>query len=91
MLRGDAADEEVLKRAGGRDAKLVIASMRRVEDALAVIAWLPGVPVIVRVFENSEVDQVRAAGGIPVSNAEASAEVFLKWLEANGRLKQALA
>ncbi len=83
VLRGDGADEAVLERAGAHQAKLVIASMRRVADALAVLEWIKDVPVVVRVFEDAEADAVRAAGGIPVSNSDASAEVFLQWLEAN--------
>ena len=50
FLRGDGAEVDVLEKAGARNAKLVIASMRRVGDALTVLRYVQGVPVVVRVF-----------------------------------------
>ncbi|MEY4244799.1 MAG: hypothetical protein RLZZ245_2384 [Verrucomicrobiota bacterium] len=87
IMRGDGSEEHVLTRAGARNAKLVIASMRRVSDALKVLQHVKGVPVLARVFEESEAEQVRAAGGIPILNAEAAAETFLTWFQATDRLK----
>jgi len=78
-LRGDGSDEETLRRAGASRARLVIASMRRVADAHWVIAAVPGVPVLARVFEDSEAEEIRRLGGIPVSSAEAATEEFMKW------------
>jgi hypothetical protein len=76
----------VLERAGAAKAKLVICSMRRVGDALKVLQLVKGVPVMVRVFEKSEAEAVERAGGIAVHNAEASADTFMAWLNANERL-----
>lgn len=87
VLRGDGAEREVLDRAGAMDAKLVIASMRRVGDALEVLKHVRGVPVIARVFEESEAEMIRGAGGIPIVNSEAAAETFLEWFRANDRLR----
>jgi CPA2 family monovalent cation:H+ antiporter-2 len=87
FIRGDGAEVEVLKKAGARDAKLVIASMRRVGDALTVLNYVRGAPVIVRVFENADADRVKEAGGIPVMNSEAAADTFMAWLAANDRVK----
>jgi CPA2 family monovalent cation:H+ antiporter-2 len=86
VLRGDGSEEHVLERAGAANAKLVICSMRRVGDALKVLQLLKGVPVMVRVFEKSEAEAVERAGGIAVHNAEASADTFMAWLNANDRL-----
>ena len=86
VLRGDGSDEHVLERAGAEKAKLVICSMRRVGDAHKVLQLLKGVPVMVRVFEKSEAEAVERAGGIAVHNAEASADTFMAWLNANDRL-----
>lgn len=86
-LRGDGAEEEVLKKAGARDAKLVIASMRRVGDALTVLSYVRGVPVLARVFEKSDAKRVKDAGGIPVMNSEAAADTFMEWLANNDRVE----
>jgi len=85
FIRGDGAEVEVLKKAGAREAKLVIASMRRVGDALTVLNYVRGVPVIARVFENEDAQRVKAAGGIPVMNSEAAADTFMDWMAANER------
>lgn len=88
VMRGDGSEEHVLARAGAADAKLIIASMRRVGDCLKVLSHIEGVPVLARVFEEEEAEQIRAAGGIPVMNSEAAAETFLAWLEANDHLNE---
>jgi Kef-type K+ transport system membrane component KefB len=87
FIRGDGAEEEVLIKAGARDAKLVIASMRRVGDALTVLRHVRGVPVVARVFELEDERRVKAAGGIPVMNSEAAADTFMAWLAANDQVK----
>jgi len=87
FLRGDGAEEEVLEKAGARDAKLVIASMRRVGDALTVLRYVRGVPVLARVFEKIDAKKVKEAGGIPVMNSVSAAETFMAWLAANDRVK----
>jgi CPA2 family monovalent cation:H+ antiporter-2 len=87
FLRGDGAEEEVLAKAGARDAKLVIASMRRVGDALTVLRYVQGVPVMARVFEGADAEKIRQAGGVPVMNSMAAADTFMAWLDANDRVK----
>ena len=87
FLRGDGAEEEVLAKAGAREAKLVIASMRRVGDALTVLRYVKGVPVMARVFEEVDAEKIRQAGGVPVMNSMAAADTFMAWLDANDRVK----
>lgn len=87
FLRGDGAEEEVLAKAGAREAKLVIASMRRVGDSLTVLRFVEGVPVLARVFEEADAEKIRKAGGVPVMNSEAAADTFMAWLDANDRVK----
>lgn len=86
VLRGDGSDEHILERIGANKAKLVICSMRRTSDALKVLDVLKGVPVMVRVFEKREAEAVERAGGIPIHNAEAAADTFMAWLNANDKL-----
>lgn len=86
VLRGDAADENILERAGAAKAKLIICSMRRVGDAIKVLHSLKNVPVLVRIFEQHEAHAVEKAGGIPIDTAAASADTFMEWMHANGHL-----
>ena len=83
--RGDGGDERTLAWVGARQARFIIASMRRVDDARRVLEHVRGVPVLVRVFEDAEAETVRRLGGIPVSSAEAAAEQFMTWWAAGGR------
>jgi len=84
-LRGDGSDEKSLQEAGAREAKLIIASMRRVEDAAKVLRYARGVPVVTRVFEAAEAQWIKENGGTPVLNADAAAEVFMEWFEKSGK------
>ncbi|MFK7850126.1 MAG: cation:proton antiporter, partial [Akkermansiaceae bacterium] len=60
FLKGDGAELSVLEKAGARDAKLVIASMRRVGDALTVLGYVKDVPVVARVFEEEDRIKIEA-------------------------------
>lgn len=80
VLRGDAADPEVLDAAGAARARAVVSTLRRVEDNEAVLAAVRDAPVLVRTFEESDESWVRERGGEPVSFAEATADDFLDWL-----------
>ncbi|MGA0846472.1 MAG: cation:proton antiporter [Luteolibacter sp.] len=86
VMRGDGSDPDVLAKAGAAKAKLIIASMRRASDTLKVLEHVHGVPVVSRVFEQSEADVIRKAGGIPILNSMAAADVFSEWFDANDRL-----
>lgn len=88
VIRGDGSEEEVLRRAGASRAKVVIAAMRRVDDALTVLRVAGNAPVLVRVFEDYEAEIVERAGGIPVRTSELAADMFLAWLDANERLER---
>lgn len=80
-LRGDGSDDKILARAGAAQAKLILASMRRVSEAERVIQHVRGVPVVVRVFEDFDARHVRELGGIPILNSEASTDTFMEWFE----------
>jgi hypothetical protein len=85
-LRGDGSDEKTLQRAGAREAKLIIVSMRRVEDAAEVLRHAPGVPVVTRVFEAADAAWIAQLGGTPILNSEAAAEAFMEWVEKSDRV-----
>jgi Kef-type K+ transport system membrane component KefB len=80
-IRGDGSDFEVLDRAGARNAEIIISTIRRPRDSLHIIRRARGVPVLVRVFEDEDVERIRRHGGIPISYAEAASDDFLAWLE----------
>ncbi len=86
VMRGDGSDPDVLDKAGAAQAKLIIASMRRAGDTLKVLDQVHGVPVVSRVFEQEEAEIIRKAGGIPILNSMAAADVFSEWFDANDRL-----
>lgn len=84
-VHGGGSDPRTLERAHAREAKVVFCSMRRTRDAQLALDYLKDtdVQVIVRVFETSEEDAVRAAGGHPVQTAYAAAGQFLDWVDVN--------
>jgi Kef-type K+ transport system membrane component KefB len=84
-VRGDASDEKTLAQAGARRARLILCALRRVSDAQKVIQYARGVPVIVRVFEQEDAEQIRRWGGIPIVNAHAAADTFMEWFEKSFR------
>jgi CPA2 family monovalent cation:H+ antiporter-2 len=90
-IRGDGSDPRTLERARGRDARLIIASMRRVEDCMKVVRAVPDVPVVVRLFERADADRVRALGGIPILNSIAAADTFMDWFATSGLAREPLA
>lgn len=84
VIRGDAADPEVLEAAGLDRARVVVSTLRRVEDNEAVLRLAGDTPVLVRAFELDDEEWVRRRGGIPVSFAQATAEDFLTWYVLRG-------
>jgi hypothetical protein len=78
-IRGDGSEREVLERVGARNARLIISTIRRAGDNETVLRVAGGVPTVVRVFDATAADRIRALGGIPVVYADAAAEEFLRW------------
>jgi Kef-type K+ transport system membrane component KefB len=86
FVLGDAADRAVLRRVGARDARAIVSTLRNPSDTHPALQEALGVPVLVRVFEDHEAEQVRRWGGEPILYADAAAEHFLRWLEDSGTL-----
>jgi Kef-type K+ transport system membrane component KefB len=80
-IRGDGADFEVLSAAEARSARVVVSTMRRTSDHLAVLDYVSGVPVVVRVFEPADAEMIRERGGHPILYSFAAADDFIRWLE----------
>lgn len=93
VIRGDVSDPEVLAAAGAREARVVISTIRRMEDNAALLALGRERPTLVRVFDEAEAEQVSARGAVPVLYSEAAADEVLAWLvsdEAPDALRRAL-
>jgi CPA2 family monovalent cation:H+ antiporter-2 len=70
VLFGDAAKREVLTAAGLPRAAAVVVSFADTRAALAILSHVkalrPEVPVIVRTFDESDVDKIKAAGAAEI-------------------------
>ena len=83
-LRGDGADEKILQKANAAKAKLILASMRRVQDTAKLLALVKDIPVVVRMFEDRDAQAIQALGGIPILNSQAATETFMEWFIKQG-------
>lgn len=79
VLRGDAADPDVLREAHADRAMAIISTMRRAEDNARLLSTVRGPTVFVRVFSEPEAKHVRELGGRPVIEAELAAAALLDW------------
>ena len=84
-IQGDGSDKNVLGQANANEAKVILCSMRRSQDALRALKLLnhSKARVLVRTFEPKDAVLVRDTGGYPVETAPATAESFIDWMRAN--------
>lgn len=83
-IRGDAADEKILLRAGADKARFIIVSLYQVEEVVKIIKHVgPDVPVFSRIFEESAAKRIASSGGVPILNSSAAADRFMEWFEHN--------
>ena len=80
-IRGDGSDMEVLQTANARGARIVVSTMRRPGDNRALLEHVDGVPVVVRVFDAEDAEQIRQLGGTPILYSEAAVDDFFRWLD----------
>ena len=80
-VRGDAADRRVLRRARADRARVVISTIRRPRDNRSVFEVAPGVPALIRVFDQPDAAWVAERGGTPVLYTQASADAVIEWME----------
>ncbi|HEX6307170.1 MAG TPA: cation:proton antiporter [Longimicrobiales bacterium] len=80
-LRGDASDVELLRRAGADHARIITSTIRRPQDNRRLLEFARGVPVLVRVFEESDAEWIRELGGTPVIASHAAAAEMLTWFD----------
>jgi CPA2 family monovalent cation:H+ antiporter-2 len=78
-IRGDAAQPHVLREAGVARARAISSTMRRPYDNRRLLQEAEGVPVVVRVFEESDAAWITIMGGTPVLYSEATAANLLRW------------
>ena len=82
-IQGDGSDIRSLELAHGRQARVVICSMRRTRDAKEALKYLKDSPakVLVRAFEPEDIELIEAGGGYPVRTV--SVCEFSEWLDLN--------
>ncbi|TVR00358.1 MAG: hypothetical protein EA398_11485 [Deltaproteobacteria bacterium] len=80
-LRGDALDPGVLDRASVGRARVVISTLRRLEDNRRIVEMAGDTDVLVRVFEETEERAIREMGAVPVRYSDAAAQAFLAWFD----------
>ncbi len=83
VIRGDISDPAVLRAAGASRARVVVSTIRRVEDHAPLLELKREGPTLIRVFHEEEARQVEAGGAIPVFYADAAAQEILDWLDAD--------
>ena len=85
-IRGDGADKALLDQLHARRSRVILAAMRRPEEAVGVIKYVDGMaPVFARVFEPSDGELIKSMGGIPILNSKASSEAFMGWYQTIGK------
>lgn len=86
-VRGEASDLATLRAAGLSRARVVCSTARRVRDNETLLREAGGIPVLVRVFEETEAAWVREQGGEPILYSHAAAQGLLRWFaEEEGRV-----
>lgn len=70
VMFGDASRQEVLMAAGIARASAVVVSFADTHSAMAILSHVralrPALPVIVRTFDDSDVEKLRAAGAVEI-------------------------
>lgn len=84
-IHGDASDEDVLRRAGAHQARVISSTIRRPRDNARVLDLLGDRTILVRVFEERDAEWVEQKGGIPVLYSEAAADEFIDWFTREGQ------
>jgi Kef-type K+ transport system membrane component KefB len=80
-FRGDISDPAVLERAGAAHARVVISTIRRVDDNLPLLRLRRDGLTLVRAFHAEDADRIRELGGTPVLYSEAAASEVLAWVD----------
>ncbi|HSH44261.1 MAG TPA: cation:proton antiporter [Longimicrobiales bacterium] len=83
-IRGDASDEDVLRRAAVDRASVISSTIRRPRDNARALDLIRDRPFLVRVFEDEDARWVEERGGIPVLYSDAAAEEFARWFAEEG-------
>ncbi|MEX2530646.1 MAG: cation:proton antiporter [Gemmatimonadota bacterium] len=80
-LRGDISDTDLLRAVGADRARVVISTIRRIEDNAPLLDLARDVFVMVRGFNLEDGRWISERGGQPVLYSEAAAHDFRDWYE----------
>ena len=78
-IRGDGADPQVLSALSAERARVIISTMRRIEDNERLIPRVKGPIVLVRIAGDSESRRIERAGGVAIREDLAAAADFMNW------------
>jgi len=79
--RGDISDPAVLEQTGAREARVVISTIRRVEDNTPLLEMRTSGLTLVRAFHEEDATRIRALGGEPILYSQAAADQVMEWIE----------
>jgi monovalent cation:H+ antiporter-2, CPA2 family len=79
--RGDISDPAILEQTGARDARVVISTIRRVEDNTPLLRMRTSGLTLVRAFHEADADHIRALGGEPILYSKAAADQVMEWVD----------
>jgi CPA2 family monovalent cation:H+ antiporter-2 len=79
--RGDISDPAVLELAGAREARVVISTIRRVEDNTPLLQMRPSGLTLVRAFQEEDADRIRGMGAQPILYSQAAADQVMEWID----------
>jgi nucleoside-diphosphate-sugar epimerase len=78
-IYGDAANPAILKSAGAENARLIIATLKRLAHNPAFLACADKTPVLISLFEPELADRIAAHGGTAILESFAAADDFNAW------------
>ncbi len=78
-VKGDVSDRDLLQEVGAPQARVIISTIRRLEDNEPALEMAKGVPFLVRGFNQEDGEWIRRRGGRPVLYSEAAIEDFQEW------------
>ncbi len=82
-VAAEASQEKTLRRIHADKARLVIIAVRRFTDASKILKFLKphGVKIWVRVFDETQADEVKRSGGQPIMGVHKTLERFMEWMK----------
>lgn len=79
--RGDISDPAVLEQTGAAKARVVISTIRRVEDNTPLLRMRTSGLTLVRAFQEEDAAKIRNMGAHPILYSQAAADQVMEWID----------